>query len=147
MVDSNIGSIPAIGGVFQYGLQMRWGDLDALNHLNNTIYFRYLEEARVQLFLRAGIVASQRQGVLVHASCDFLQALHYPAEILVSLILTKVGRTSLAFDTRIERQDQPGNVYAQGHNVLVGTDAATGRPMPWSGRELTRLATVFRTNS
>ena len=30
-----------------FDIAVRWGDLDAMNHVNNTVYFRYIEEARV----------------------------------------------------------------------------------------------------
>lgn len=128
----------SIGGVFKHVVQMRWGDLDALNHLNNAMYFRYLEEARMQMFMRCGR-PQDRLGVLAHVSCDFLRPLLYPADVVISLTLTKVGRTSMAFDTRFERLDEPGTVYAQGHNVIVGTSASTGRPMPWTEQELAGL--------
>ncbi len=132
----------SIGGVFRHVVQMRWGDLDALNHLNNAMYFRYLEEARMQMFMRCGR-SPDRLGVLAHVSCDFLRPLLYPADVVISLTLTRIGRTSMAFDTRFERLDEPGTLYAQGHNVIVGTSAATGRPTPWTAEELAGLKALL----
>lgn len=137
-------SAPVIGSVFHCVVPVRWGDLDAQNHVNNTVYFRYFEEARVQLFRKVGLVlAENKVGILVHASCDFLKPVLYPATLVVGLVLTRVGRTSMEFDTIIECQDDAGVVYAKGKNVIVGADAATGKPTPWTPSELAAFAQYF----
>lgn len=135
---------PSVGDVFRCVMPVRWGDLDALNHVNNTLYFRYQEEARVQLFARAGMaLAVNKVGVLVHASCDFLKPITYPATVVVSLVFESIGRSSIAFGILIECEDQPGVPYARGRNVMVGTDAKTGRPVPWTDDEIAGLAACF----
>ena len=134
----------SMGGVFQCVMPVRWGDLDALNHVNNTLYFRYAEEARVQLFDQVGIaLPSTRVGVLAHASLDFLKPVLYPATVVVSLILTRIGRSSMDFDVLIECQGEPGIAYAKGKNVIVGTDSDSGKPSPWTAAELTQFALCF----
>lgn len=138
-------SMLPIGGVFRCVMPVRWGDLDALNHVNNTLYFRYIEEARVWLLAQAGIVLpSDRVGLLAHASCDFLKPLRYPANVVVSQILRRVGRSSMDVDVVIECQDEPGVVYAKGKAVIVGTSAATGKSSPWTADELMRFAKCFK---
>lgn len=132
---------PRIGGVFRYAVPLRWGDLDALNHVNNTVYFRYIEEARIKLFAQAGIVLpSSRVGVLAHASLDFLKPMLYPATAVVSMTLARVGRSSMELDVLIECEHEPGVAYARGRNVIVGTDAATGRSLAWTAAELAAFA-------
>ena len=139
---------PALGGVFRCAVPIRWGDLDAQNHVNNTVYFRYFEEARVQLFRKAGMtMATSKVGLLVHASCDFMKPLLYPDTVVVHLILTHIGRTSLHFDTIIERQDEVGEPYAKGKNVIVGANPATGKPEPWTSSELAGFALCFENTS
>ena len=135
---------PAIGGAFRCALPIRWGDQDAQNHVNNTLYFRYFEEARMQLFQRVGItLPSSKVGILAHTSCDFIKPLMYPATIVVTQILAKVGRSSMTIDTVIEREDEPGVAYAKGNYVIVGVDAATGKSSPWSEAELAQFARFF----
>lgn len=132
------------GGVFQCVMPVRWGDLDALNHVNNTLYFRYVEETRVQLFDQVGIaLPSTRVGVLAHASLDFLKPVLYPATVVVSLVLTRVGRSSMDFDVLIECQGEPGIAYAKGKNVIVGTDSDSGKSLPWTAAELAQFALCF----
>jgi acyl-CoA thioester hydrolase len=144
MSDSQSPAAPVVGGVFRHVMPMRWGDLDALNHVNNTLYFRYFEDARMRLFAEAGIGSASKIGVLAHASCDFLKPLHYPATIVVKLVLARMGRSSLDLDTLIEVEDEPGVVYARGKSIMVGADPATGKSAPWTPDEVARIAPCFR---
>jgi len=61
--------ILAVGDTHQVELPLRWGDSDALNHLNNTLYFRLMEEARMQILYDAGFELPADNGaILAHAS-------------------------------------------------------------------------------
>ena len=135
---------PRPGGVFQCVLPVRWGDLDALNHVNNTVYMRYVDEARAQLYALAGVpVPGDRASLLVHMACDFLKPMGYPATAVVKLVFTRLGRTSMAFDFIIETLEAPGEVYVRGENIIVCTDMQTGRAAPWTPPELARFAACF----
>lgn len=126
-------------------MEVRWGDMDALRHVNNVAYYRYFEEARVQCLerVRRRFSPKERAYVLAHASCDFLQPLFYPASIVVVLTLTRLGRSSLDLGVRIEREDAPGVVVAQGRNVLVGVHDATGAALPWTDQERDAIVQCF----
>ncbi|CAM5330825.1 acyl-CoA thioesterase [Eoetvoesiella caeni] len=141
---ADITSPIAAGGVFRCVMPMRWGDMDALGHVNNAEYFRYVQEARAKLFEQANMVQPyDRVGVLVHASCDFVKSLQYPGDVAVSLTLTRVGRSSLEFDFVIELQHEPGVVYARGKNIIVCTEMSRGVSSPWTSDELARFAACF----
>src|SRR3546814_13008764 len=112
MPDTHSLAVFVPGSVFRCVMPIRWGDLDALNHVNNTLYFRYFEEARIQLFTQAGIIlSSSRVRVLAHAWCDFLRPLHYPATVIVGLVVTRLGRSSLELDVTIEVEVDPDVIY------------------------------------
>ncbi len=122
-------------------MPVRWGDLDALNHVNNTVYFRFFEEARMQLLGRMRAAANSGKAfVLAHTSCDFFRPLHYPATAVVVQSVVRVGRSSVEFEAVIEREDEPGVPYAKGRYIVVGVDAATQRPVPWEAAEISLLA-------
>lgn len=141
---ANITPPVVTGGVFRCVMSMRWGDMDALGHVNNAEYFRYVQEARAKLFEQARIVQPyDRVGVLAHASCDFVKPLQYPGEVAVSLTLARVGRSSMEFDFLIERQDEPGVVYARGKNIIVCTVMSQGVSSPWTPDELARFSACF----
>lgn len=66
-------------------IPMRWGDRDAMDHINNTLYFRYMEIARLQWFGELGLPANP-QGlgpVIANAFCNFSRQLEYPGDVLV----------------------------------------------------------------
>ena len=61
-------------------IPIRWGDMDAMGHVNNTIYFRYLEIVRIEWLHRvAGAPDPAGEGpVIVNTFCNFLKQLKYP---------------------------------------------------------------------
>lgn len=133
------------GGSCSFEMPVRWGDLDALNHVNNTVYLRYLEEARVNVLQAAGIgvVDEKRNIVLVRVACDFLRPIVWPARLRIEMTLQRVGRSSLEYVADIHVIGDDAGPYARAVNVIVGTDAATGRSSPWTHTELQGLSTVF----
>src|SRR5690606_30959470 len=101
-------------------------------------------EARVQLFSRVGMMPpSRKSGVVAHVSCDFLKPLMYPATAIVTQVLLRVGRSSIEMETLLEREDEPGVLYAKGRYVMVGADTETGKSQPWSEQELALLAELM----
>lgn len=139
------GRLPAVGDLHQVDLPLRWGDSDALNHLNNTLYFRLMEEARMQILYGAGMKLPDDTGpILAHASCDFRRAFTYPAIVRVTHRLARIGNSSLEFDLVLEKLGDEAGTYATGRNVLVWVDYTTGRAQPWPQEVLARLGTLFR---
>lgn len=133
-----------IGGLFSYQMPVRWGDLDALGHVNNTVYFRLFEEARVIMLERMGMMFNAEYGwVLAHASCDFLKPLLYPASVVVTSRLLRVGRSSLELEVWMVRTDDADSVVARGRNVLVHIDQQTGRAAVLPPDMFERLNTCF----
>jgi acyl-CoA thioester hydrolase len=127
-------------------LPLRWGDSDALNHLNNTLYFRMMEEARMQILYEAGLRLPADTGpILAHASCDFLRPLTYPASVRVTHTVTRIGRSSLELDLVLEKAGDDGGPYARGRNVLVWMDYVANRPRPWPAETLAALGRAMRT--
>ncbi|MBL8406664.1 MAG: acyl-CoA thioesterase, partial [Candidatus Accumulibacter sp.] len=61
-------------------IPIRWGDMDAYGHVNNTIYFRYMEQVRVEYLEKLGFRVMPRGSapVIINASCTFLVPLNYP---------------------------------------------------------------------
>jgi acyl-CoA thioester hydrolase len=115
-------------------IPIRWGDMDAMGHVNNTVYFRYLEIVRLEWLYRIG-AAPNPDGtgpVIVNAFCNFIRQLEFPGDIQARHYVTNPGRSS--FDTYItlERTDTPGVIYAEGGAKTVWTDfkAQKSTPLP-----------------
>ncbi|KDC77097.1 thioesterase family protein [Bordetella bronchiseptica MBORD635] len=134
-----------VGDAHQVDIPLRWGDSDCLNHVNNTIYFRMMEEARVRILYEAGYELPGQFGViLAHASCDFLRPLTYPGDVRVTHTVVRIGRSSMDLDLTLEKVGEEGEPYARSRNVLVWVNYQTNRAEPWPPRLLERMAAQMR---
>ena len=115
-------------------IPIRWGDMDAMSHVNNTVYFRYFEITRLAWLFKigAGPNPSGQGPVIVNAFCNFIRQLEFPGDVLARHYVANPGRSS--FDTYItlERTDKPGVIHAEGGSKTVWTDfkAQKSVPMP-----------------
>ena len=67
-------------------MPVRWGDMDAYGHVNNTVYFRYLEQTRVEWLEQMGSAVSPDNAeapVIINAACTFMLPVNYPATVIV----------------------------------------------------------------
>ncbi|MBC8747844.1 acyl-CoA thioester hydrolase [Paraburkholderia sp. WC7.3g] len=119
--------------VFEMTMPIRWGDMDAFGHVNNTVYFRYMEQVRISWFEHMDFLDQRMDGqgpVIVNASMEFLRQLHYPGDVIGRMSVATPGRSS--FDTAFEllRADEPETLYARGAARCVWIDYAGGKSMP-----------------
>jgi acyl-CoA thioester hydrolase len=113
-------------------IPVRWGDMDVMGHVNNTVYFRYAEQSRIEwlesmgFFLDAG---REEAAVIVNASCTFLLPITYPATVEVRLYAGKPGRSSVPtyYEMRCVGDDA---LYAEGAAKVVWFNPATGKSTP-----------------
>jgi acyl-CoA thioester hydrolase len=105
--------------------------MDALGHVNNTVYFRYMEQARIEwlekLAAQTGFAARGQGPVIVHASCNFLMPLVYPGEVDVEVSADSPGRSSVMTYYELTTN---GRKYADGMAKIVWIDYASGRSIP-----------------
>ncbi|TVT48446.1 MAG: acyl-CoA thioesterase [Denitromonas halophila] len=113
-------------------IPVRWGDMDAYGHVNNTIYFRYCEQARVEWLEQGGFMVSLDQSdgpVIINAACTFMTPVTYPATVIVRLYAGAPGRSSLMnwYEISVEGED---TVYAEGSAKVVWMNHLTGKSVP-----------------
>ncbi|MFN3569551.1 MAG: acyl-CoA thioesterase [Polaromonas sp.] len=110
--------------VFEMSLPIRWGDMDAMGHVNNASYFRYLETVRIDWMYSIGCVPDPKgEGpVIVNAFCNFYKQLEYPGDVLVKMYASDPGRTTFETWGTMERADQPGVIYAAGGATTIWVD-------------------------
>ena len=113
-------------------IAIRWGDLDSVGHVNNTIYFRYMEQARIDWFDSLGYPVGPREEgpVIVNASCTFLKQLNYPGNVEVKTYIGTVGRTSMESWIEMRPSYDPRTVYAEGGAKIVWVNYARGKSTP-----------------
>ena len=113
-------------------IPIRWGDMDAMAHVNNTLYFRYMEIIRLEwLFRVVGAMDPRGEGpVIVNAFCNFLQQLKFPGDVLAKHFVAEPGRSSFNTYITLERSDEPGVFYASGGARTVWVNYAKGKSVP-----------------
>ena len=118
--------------VHELTLPLRWGDMDAMGHINNTLYFRYMESCRLDWVFKLGASTelSGQGPVIVNAFCNFLRQLTFPGDVRVTMHVAEVGRSSIDSYHTIERLNEPGLVYAEGGARMVWTDYAAKKSAP-----------------
>ena len=112
-------------------IPIRWGDMDAYRHVNNTVYFRYMEQVRVEFLETIGysIVPKGKAPVIINASCTFLLPLTYPGVVEVKMYCGAPGNSSIpsSYEIRLHGEDA---LYATGDSKIVWTEMATGKSVP-----------------
>jgi acyl-CoA thioester hydrolase len=112
---------------------VQWGDEDSFGHVNNTVYIRWFESARIEYLQRTGLTGMhQRQRVgpiLASVTCHFRRPAEFPDWVQIGARVTRFGRTSFTMAHCIVSEAQ-GAVVAEGDSVIVVFDYNAGRPHP-----------------
>ncbi len=111
-------------------LPLQWGDQDAYGHVNNVVYLRWCESARVAYLERIGMwVDSSPNGlatILANVSCDYRRPLTYPDTVRIGARVTKIGNSSFRMEHAIYSETQQV-IAAEAHSTIVVLDYATKR--------------------
>ncbi|MFP5460800.1 MAG: acyl-CoA thioesterase [Gammaproteobacteria bacterium] len=126
--------------VFQLEVPIRWGDMDAMGHVNNTVYFRFMEQTRISWFEAMGLDSRPEAGegmVVVNAYCTFARQFEYPGTVLCRHYVGRLGNSSFETYVEMSRTDDPDTVCAYGGAKGVWVDYAQqkSRPLPPQVRE------------
>ncbi len=118
--------------LFSAPIAVRWRDLDAFNHVNNSSYFTFLEEARLQWLrtIEGEWFNEHAMPVIASIVVNYRAPIEWPAAIRVELFCDRIGNSSLTIGHRIVDVGDAGKLYCDGHAVLVWTDPATGKSVP-----------------
>src|SRR5258708_34114791 len=79
-----------------------WGDMDSYRHVNNVVYFRYFENARLEYFRRLDWFAYEKETgigpILASTQCRFRRALTYPDTIRIGARVVSMEAARFTFD-------------------------------------------------
>jgi acyl-CoA thioester hydrolase len=112
-------------------IPIRWGDMDAMGHVNNTVYFRFMEQARIGWF--DALVPEEAAWkstalVIANASCNFKRPFNYPGTVDVKVYTGAPGGSSVpTFYELVLVESQL--VYADGAATVVFIDMKTQKPV------------------
>lgn len=121
-------------------IAVRWGDQDALGHVNNARYFTYIESARIEWMasLQEGSPwpgAPQTGPILASASMEFRRPVVYPATVVIDTFVARIGRSSFSLRSEL-RTEADGALVADATAVVVWIGAdGDSTPLPTAVRE------------
>jgi acyl-CoA thioester hydrolase len=119
---------------FSTTLEVRWRDLDAMGHVNNAVYFTYLEQARTHYLREVGFVPGAPSGmgfILAAASCQFKSPLQTGERVTIRMRVSQLRNSSFIFEYRAEAED--GRLVATARTVQVCYDYQAQHPVPVPG--------------
>jgi acyl-CoA thioester hydrolase len=126
-----------VGASIERHVDVRWRDVDALDHVNNAVFLTYLEEGRDAFF--AQVVGSDPIYVVVRIELDLRAEVRYTdRRVTVRVEAERLGTTSLT--TRETIRTPSGEVAAEARVVSVRWDPDLREPVPFSAAERARLA-------
>jgi len=127
--------------VHEMNMPIRWGDMDAYGHVNNTMYFRYMEQARVEWITSLGysMTPGTESVLMINGFCNFYQQLTYPGELILKTYIGAIGRTSVDVYTSMALTTEPEVIAAIGGATMVWVDLKSGKSAPWPNHVLSKL--------
>ena len=107
-----------------------WGEMDAMGHVNNTVYLRYFESVRMTYFERIGLMAYMKAHgvgpILAETRCRFRLPLDYPDQVDVGARVTSLDDDRFMMKYAVVSR-QHGRLAAEGDGLIVTYDYQAGR--------------------
>ncbi len=127
---------------FSTPVEVRFRDLDALGHVNNAVYFTYMEMARVAYFRQLGLIGEAYPEpffIIAEAACQFKAPIDLNTNLRVSARVSRLGNSSFDMDYALI-DAATDRLMATGRTVQVMFDYAAGRsvPLPEAWRQTLR---------
>jgi acyl-CoA thioester hydrolase len=113
-------------------LQVRFRDIDAFGHVNNAVFFSYVEQARIRYLLDVLTPSEPFDKlplILARVALDFRSPIFFGEDVEIGTRVDRVGRTSFTMSHRMSAGDD-GRLVGDVDTVLVTYDYAEAAPMP-----------------
>lgn len=112
-----------------------WGEMDGFHHLNNVVFYRYAESARISYLRASGMVETRTDimTILAANSCQYKRPVTYPDTLLIGVRIKSLGNTSVVFEKAFYSVAQDA-IVATGESVMVRADSA-GNKQAWTADE------------
>jgi acyl-CoA thioester hydrolase len=117
---------------FSIAINVRFRDIDALGHVNNAVYFTYMEQARVDYLQQLGLYKRTQSDpgiIIAEATCQYKAPIRMNAVVVVKVRVSQIGNSSFTMDYQLEDQ-AGGQIMALGRTVNVAYDYVAGRSTP-----------------
>jgi acyl-CoA thioester hydrolase len=118
-------------------ISIRWGDMDSYRHINNTVYFRYMEQARIEWITSMGYssVAEREAMIMVNGFCNFYKQVSFPGALRVKTFVGAMGNSTVDLLNTMEliaadNHDEPV-LCAAGGATMLWVDLEKNKSIPW----------------
>ena len=113
-------------------IKVNWGDMDALGHVNHSVYAKWMETVRMMYFSEIGMMNlyddSKIGPILASIEIDYELPIVFPDVVTVSTSVSRIGNSSFDMRYKIESQSNNGKSAATGSVVCVVLDYSSGIP-------------------
>ena len=86
-------------------IDVQWGDMDAAQHVNNTVYLRWTESSRIDFFIKLGYGISPKDGeagfILGFQDCKYIFPVTFPDTVIVGAKVVEVGKDRIFFQSQV----------------------------------------------
>lgn len=128
-----------------YSCPLRWSDMDAFGHVNNAVFLRYLEEARIDFMFRLapgdGSPSFSGGSVVARHEIDYVRPLvHRHSPVTIESWVTKIGAASLTISYEVK---DPEQVYVRATTIVVPFNLEAQRPRRITAEEKAVLLTYM----
>jgi len=104
-----------------YEQKVAWGDMDAFGHVNNVMYYRYIESARIEYFDRLNVFDQDVLTVVVSSQCKYLKPVFYPDVLHIGARVEEMRNSAIRMHYVLFSQQQQ-QIVADGEAVIVFVD-------------------------
>jgi len=126
-------------------LPVQWGDQDAFGHVNNTVYFRWFESARIKYLERIELSEQTAEGalgpILAAVNCNYRRQVKYPDHVVIGARITQIGRSSLKMSYSVWSEAQQA-IVADGDSTIVAFDYRLNKSQPVPAELRAKIARI-----
>jgi len=113
-------------------IKVNWGDMDALGHVNHSVYAKWMETVRMMYFSEIGMMNLYDDfnigPILARIEIDYELPIVFPDVVTVSTSVSRIGNSSFDMRYKIESLSNNGKSAATGSVVCVVLDYSSGMP-------------------
>jgi acyl-CoA thioester hydrolase len=126
-------------------IQVAWGEMDSFQHVNNIVYFRYFESARIAYFERLKLMEFMNETgigpILASVQCKFKIPLTYPDTVSVGTRISKVEPDRFVMEYYVVSQ-QHQKIAAEGEGIVVSFNYRENKKAPLPEEVKQRIAAL-----
>lgn len=127
-------------------IPVQWGEMDALQHVNNVTYFRYFESARIAYMMKTSLIGRSNTSVgpiLAETECRYKRPVTFPDQLMVGCRITEFQEFGFVQEYAVYSRAQDA-ITTLGSARIVLWDASTGQKAPLTEALQVELASITR---